>query len=153
MVAFEAGVIVDPARPLYQADHYRWYKKSHGWRRGHAPTAPLIYHAYYYFYYHYLLLPLPLQYITSTTTSTTTTHTTTKYHYTWGAIYTAPKLRWLLLLLLTTITTPLLLQRTSWVSQYNLSHLLERVARWQFIYQAQAGSLKGTGGRLCSNIW
>ena len=57
MVAFEAGVIVDPARPLYQADHYRWYKKSHGWRRGHAPTAPLIYHAYYYFYYHYILLP------------------------------------------------------------------------------------------------
>ena len=50
-------VIVDPARPLYQADHYRWYKKSHGWRRGHAPMAPLIYHAYYYFYYHYILPP------------------------------------------------------------------------------------------------
>ena len=121
-------VIVEPARPLYQADHYRWYKKSHGWRRGHAPTAPLIYHAYYYFYYHYYYqVPLHLKCnIHSSKVTLTTTTTTT--------------------------TTPQLLQRTSWVSQYNLSHLLERVARWQFIYQAQAGSLKGTGGRLCSNI-
>ena len=121
-------VIVDRARPLYQADHYRWYKKSHGWRRGHAPTAPLIYHAYYYFYYHYYYqVPLHLKCNIHSSKVTLTTTTSTK-------------------------TTPQLLQRTSWVSQYNLSHLLERVARWQFIYQAQAGSLKGTGGRLCSNI-
>ena len=149
MVAFEAGVIVDRARPLYQADHYRWYKKSHGWRRGHAPTAPLIYHAYYYFYYHYILLPLRLQYITPTTTFTTTTyyyqvplHLKCNIHSSKVTLTTTTS----------TKTTPQLLQRTSWVSQYNLSHLLERVARWQFIYQAQAGSLKGTGGRLCSNI-
>ena len=138
MVAFEAGVIVDRARPLYQADHYRWYKKSHGWRRGHAPTAPLIYHAYYYFYYrwHYILL-------TSTTTPEmqyTQLQSYADYYHCTTTTTT------------TTTTTRLLLQRTSWVSQYNLSHLLERVARWQFIYQAQAGSLKGTGGRLCSNI-
>ena len=36
-------VIVDRARPLYQADHYAGHKKVAG---GHAPQAPLIYHAY-----------------------------------------------------------------------------------------------------------